>query len=129
MLAIDTNIVVRLLADDDPRQTAKARSLLMSNELFVATTVLLETAWVLGSTYRYSRTAVADALSLFVGLPSVRLEEPDRVARALSALRQGMDFADALHLAGTESCDAFVTFDRSLSRSAKRMGALPVRLL
>ncbi len=129
MLAIDTNLVVRLLADDDQRQTEKVRSLLSTEEVFVATTVLLETAWVLGSTYKFSRDAVGRALSLFVRLPAIRLEEPERVNQALDWLSQGMDFADALHLAGADDCEAFITFDRALARSSGKLGTLPVRLL
>ena len=129
MLAIDTNLVVRLLADDDQHQTEKVRSLLSTEEVFVATTVLLETAWVLGSTYKFSRDAVGRALSLFIRLPAVRLEEPVRVNQALDWLSRGMDFADALHLAKADDCEAFVTFDRVLARSSGKLGTLPVRLL
>ena len=52
MLAIDTNIIVRLLTNDDPDQAAKAKSLIEGAEVFVATTVLLETEWVLRGAYR-----------------------------------------------------------------------------
>lgn len=129
MLAIDTNIVVRLLTDDDAAQTSKVRGLIVEHEVFVATTVILETAWVMGSTYRHSRSEVHHALSAFVRLANVRLEEPERIEQALIWLQQGMDFADALHLARTQGCEAFVTFDRPLSRLARRIDAGSVTLL
>src|SRR5271165_3450212 len=54
MLAIDTNLVVRYLVGDDPGQAARARSLIDNNDVFVCTTVLLETEWVLRSVYGFS---------------------------------------------------------------------------
>ena len=46
MTAVDTNVVVRLLAQDDPKQTAAARALFSAGSIWIAKTVLLETAWV-----------------------------------------------------------------------------------
>jgi predicted nucleic-acid-binding protein len=47
MLAVDANIIVRLLTNDERAEAARAKILLAENEVFVATTVLLETEWVL----------------------------------------------------------------------------------
>lgn len=128
MLAIDTNMVVRLLTDDDPEQAAKARRLIETEAVFVASTVLLETEWVLRSAYGLDRSAVIRSLTAFVGLPLVKLEDPARMERALRRASSGMDFADALHLASAEGCEAFVTFDRRLEKAAAAEGP-PVRLL
>ena len=54
MLAVDTNVVVRLLVNDDPRQGALARRLFELDEIFIGVTVLLESAWVLESVYGLS---------------------------------------------------------------------------
>lgn len=117
MLAIDTNIVVRCLVDDEPSQSAKARALVSREAIFVPVTVVLETAWVLGSAYGYDRKAVCTALRAFMGLSTVRVEDPDRVAECLDLAASGADLADAFHLVRSRHCTAFVTFDRGLLKS------------
>lgn len=128
MLAIDTNVVVRLLTADEPDQTAAARALLAENTVFASTTVILEAEWVLRSAYRLSAGEALQGLGAFLGLPSVTVQEPERVARALDWAGRGMDFADALHLAGAAACEAFATFDRRLARAAAEMD-VAVRVL
>ncbi len=129
MLAIDTNIVVRLITADDPGQAQAVRRLLETESVFVPTTVLLEAEWVLRSTYGLDKGSVVAVLAGFCALPNVTLGEPDRTTVALTWAKSGMDFADALHLAGADGCDAFVTFDRKLAKSADNPGAPPVRLI
>ena len=118
MLAIDTNLIVRYLTGDHPTQAAAARALIDGHVVFVATTVLLETEWVLRSVYGFSSQACAAAITRFAGLPTVTLEDPARAAAALDGVREGLDFADALHLAAARDCDAFVTFDQRLIKAA-----------
>jgi predicted nucleic acid-binding protein len=118
MLAIDANIVVRLLTNDEPAQAARARKLVAETEVFVATTVLLETEWVLRGAYGLAKIDVLAALRAFAGLPNVRLEDPARAEAALGFAEGGLDFADALHLAAAENCDAFVTFDTRPAKAA-----------
>lgn len=127
MLAVDTNIVVRIITGDDPRQAARARDIVDKNDVFVPTTVLLESEWVLRTGYRFKGEQLAAALSAFCGLPHVNLESADRIRKAIDWARQGMDFADALHLAAAEDCDAFVTFDEAFAETAKRLGGTRVR--
>jgi predicted nucleic-acid-binding protein len=127
MLAIDTNIIVRLLTNDDPDQAARARTLVAASDVFVATTVLLETEWVLRAAYHQSKNDVISALRAFAGLPTVTLEDPVRVEAALTLAAGGLDFADALHLAGAEGCEAFITFDRRLPKSASVAASIVVR--
>ncbi len=127
MLAIDTNLIVRYLADDHPAQAAAARGLIDSEAVFVATTVLLETEWVLRSVYGFSGTVCAAAISRFAGLPTVTLEDPMRAAAALAGVLEGLDFADALHLSAAEGCEAFVTFDQRLIKAASPTRAPAVR--
>ena len=114
MLAIDTNIIVRYLTDDDPAQAARARALIRDHEVLATSTVLLETEWVLRSLYGYDRRGILKSLTGFVALPKVRISEPERMSQAMRLAADGMDFADALHLAGAEGCEAFMTFDRRL---------------
>jgi predicted nucleic acid-binding protein len=63
MLAIDTNLIVRYLVGDDLGQAARARRLIDNNDVFVCTTVLLETEWVLRSVHGFSAAQCAKALS------------------------------------------------------------------
>jgi predicted nucleic-acid-binding protein len=128
MLAIDTNLVVRYLTGDHPRQSAKARAVIDGEEVFVSTTVLLEAEWVLRSAYHFDAKRVCKALRGFGGLPNVVLEDSGLVAFALDRMDDDMDFADSLHLGRAASCDAFVTFDQRFVRSAKAMGLSKVRL-
>jgi predicted nucleic-acid-binding protein len=127
MLAVDTNVIVRYLTRDDPEQFARASALIRSEDVFICTTVLLECEWVLRGAYRYSRDRIAEALRALGSLPRVTLEDQARAFTALSWFANGMDFADALHLAGTEHCAAFVSFDRSLIRRARQYARMPVR--
>jgi predicted nucleic-acid-binding protein len=127
MLAIDTNLVVRYLALDDPAQSARARKVIDNNEVFVPTTVLLEAEWVLRGAYDYTRAALVEALTGFCGLPQVTLEDAPAVEKALSWMRKGIDFADALHLAACAQCDAFISFDLGFTRAATALGGITVR--
>ena len=127
MLAVDTNVVVRYLTRDDAEQFAKANALIGGEDVYVCATVLLETEWVLRRAYRFSRERVVAALTAFAGLPRVTLEDPALAAKALDWTRHGMDFADALHLAKAQGCEAFVSFDQRLSVVANALSDLKVR--
>ena len=128
MLAIDTNLIVRYLTGDHPRQSAKARALIDDNDVFVSTTVLLETEWVLSSAYNYPPARLAGALAAFAGLAHVKLEDETLVAKALDWMERGMDFADALHLARAQGCEAFVSFDRGFAKTANVLSDVKVRI-
>ncbi len=127
MLAIDTNVVVRYLVGDHPKQSASARALIDGEDAFVSTTVMLETEWVLRSVYGYAPPDVCKALRNFAGLPRVSLDDPALLATAIDRTDQGMDFADALHLGRGQDCEAFVTFDQQLIKAAKAVGVQTVR--
>ena len=120
MRAIDTNVVVRYLTGDDFSQAARARTAIDAGGVFVATTVLLESEWVLRGAYGFSRIEVAAALRAFAGLPGVSVENPDLIAQALDRAEQGMDFADALHLGAAARCEAMLTFDRRFIQLAEK---------
>ena len=122
MRAIDTNVLVRFLAGDDPDQSPRARALVEAGELLVPLTVMLEAEWVLRSVYGHKGPQVAAALRAFAGLPGVAVEAPERLAAALDRAEAGMDFADALHLGAAEGCEALLTFDRRFVKAARAMG-------
>ncbi len=126
MLAVDTNILIRFLTQDEPDQSRRATAILTSQAVWVATTVILECEWILRRGYRYSREQIADALRRIAGAPSVALEDAPRLAEALEAFEAGMDLADALHLQAAKDCEAFVTFDKAMIRIAATLKTLPV---
>jgi predicted nucleic-acid-binding protein len=127
VLAVDTNIIVRYLTRDDAEQFAKASALISGEDVYVCTTVLLETEWVLRRGYRFSRERVIAALGAFAGLPRVTVEDPASTAKALDWTRRGMDFADALQLAKSRGCKAFVTVDQRLAAAANAVSEMKVR--
>lgn len=127
MLAVDTNIIVRYLTADHPEQFAKANALIRGEDVYVCTTVLLETEWVLRRGYRFSRDQIIIALTAFAGLPRVVLEDPASAAKALEWMRSGVDFADALHLAKAAGCEAFVSFDQRFAAAANAFSEVKVR--
>jgi len=126
VLAVDTNVVVRLLVNDDARQGAVARRLFESDEIWIGVTVLLEAAWVLESVYELSAVATVNALRGLLGLRNVRVEDASTVAAALDATAKGLELADALHLLRAPLDAEFVTFDRAFARTGNKMR--PVRL-
>jgi predicted nucleic acid-binding protein len=129
MLAVDTNVIVRYLTGDHPEQAAKAKALIDGSEVFVSTTVLLETSWVLGRILGASRSELVESLRAFVGLPTVRVENPAETSKALDWAAQGMDLADALHLSHAEHCTALLTYDQRFVAIARRLESVHVRIL
>ena len=129
MRAIDTNVVVRFLTGDDKRQAGIARAVIEAGSVFIPITVCLETEWVLRSGYGFDGDAIAEALRALAGLPGVFVEEPGVLGAALDAMSAGMDFADAVHIAKSEACASFLTFDRRLAKAQKGRFGLKVELL
>ncbi len=119
MIALDTNVLVRLLMNDDPKQTAASLRVLNGAErVLLLDTVLLETVWVLQSIYEASREDVLEALQriLSIATPQTRM-----ATLALEWFRDGMDFADALHLATATAarCETLVSFDIKFVNAAR----------
>lgn len=120
MRAIDTNILVRALVQDDARQSASAEALIGAHDIFIPVTVILELEWVLRSRYGFAPKRVAQALELVASLANVVVGERQAVLAATGKVEQGWDFADALHHALSEGCEDFVTLDADLARRAAR---------
>jgi len=120
MTAVDTNVIVRLLTADDAKQAASAKSLFQRQPIWIAKTVLLETGWVLRSLYGYEDSAIRDAFIKLLGLKNVHVEDEPAIAAALALTAHGIDLADAIHLSSRPAGAAFVSFDRSFVRRAKR---------
>jgi predicted nucleic-acid-binding protein len=127
MLAIDTNVIVRYLITDDRDQAMRAKALIDGAQVFVAATILLESQWVLRRAVGLATKETIAALKAFIGLDNVTVEDEALVARAFDWAEQGMDFADALHLARASNCEAFISFDGDLAEAARKTKALTVR--
>ena len=120
MRAVDTNVLVRALVQDDAAQGRRAQACLAAQPVYVPVTVILELEWVLRSRYGFSPKAIADAMEKLAILENAVIGEQAAVAAAARKMRQGWDFADALHHALAAGCDDFATFDNNLARRAKR---------
>jgi len=129
MLAADTNVIVRLLTNDDPDQVSRAVALFQREQVFIVKTVLLETEWVLRYCYQLSREAIVLSLRKLVGLANVMIESPDDVGAALDWYEAGMDFGDALHLASSGRAERFATFDQKLAKLAGRLQSMEILVL
>jgi predicted nucleic-acid-binding protein len=129
-IALDTNLLVRLLTGDDPEQARRVADLIdASPACFVPITVVLELEWVLRGAYRLERGAVIAALEGLMAIRQVHLEQEDLVRQALAWHQQGLDFADALHLLRSEGCARFATLDRALAKTTAGLQLQPVVLL
>ena len=124
MVAVDTNVVVRLLANDSPAQAARAAAIFLAGPVFIPKSVLLETEWVLRYSYGLETSAVSRALRGVLGLLNVSVEDPVTVVIALGLLESGYDFAGALHVASSTSTERFVTLDTRLVKRSR--GSSPV---
>jgi|ERR1035437_352936 predicted nucleic-acid-binding protein len=126
MIAVDTNVVVRLLTGDDPKQAAAAKSLFAAGPIWIAKTVLLETGWVLRTLYGFDESAIRGAFTALLGLQNVHTEDKASMADALGLTVHGIELADAMHLSGRPPGAIFVSFDRSFIRQARRAGVAGV---
>ena len=124
MSSLDTNVLVRWLVKDDPRQLIQARHLIRSaverGELvFVPVTVVLELEWVLRSRYEMSKPVIIQALVSLLETRELAFQCEAAVERAIEHFRRrSADFADCLHLglSGAEGELPLMTFDRKASR-------------
>ena len=123
MTSIDTNVIVRYLVGDDAEQAEAARALLdgltPDDPGFICREVVIETAWVLERSYRFTRNRVAEALMDLTASDSLVVENSDDVAAAAYLYRQGgAGFSDLMVLSAAERAEAtpLYTFDRRLAR-------------
>ena len=121
MIAIDTNIFVRYLVQDDPSQGAIATNLLENmltseNPGFVSLVAVLELDWVLRTQYKFSSLIAANAIAALMCSPSL-IFESDAAVRAALGFKHG-DLADnILHEVGqANGCTKTVTFDKKFAR-------------
>jgi len=125
MIVLDTNLWLRYLLNDDAAQARRVQQLLeASPQVTLTPTILLELVWVLECS-DCTRTEILAALRHILGLGNMRLPNEAAFFRAVQWFDQGMDFADALHLALSRAIASFVTFDKDFVNKAKRAEPFP----
>jgi len=123
MTALDTNVLIRVLTNDDAEQSRTAAAFIRRQErVYILKTVALEIEWVLRSAYGFDRETIALGIRGLIGTTNFQFEDERTVTQALEWYEQGMDFADAMHLASVHGETEFATFDISLRRTAHRLG-------
>jgi predicted nucleic-acid-binding protein len=125
MIGLDTNVVVRYIMQDDPRQSPLAtkfiESLTAESPGFVTLISTVELAWVLAACYDLKREQVAQALELLLRTKEIVVDRAHEVLRALHAFRAGTgDLADCLieRIASSAGCRRTITFDVAAAKSA-----------
>ena len=123
MIALDTNVLVRYLVDDDASQAEAARLLLegltAERPGFVCREVTVELVWVLQRAYGFSRDRIATVLEELVTTEGLEVEAAEDVARAaLSYRRGGAGFSDLMIVAAAKraEADTLYTFDRKVAQ-------------
>ena len=123
MIALDTNVLVRYLVDDDAEQAEAARTLLaeLTTERpgFICREVTVELVWVLQRAYGFSRDRIATVLEKLVATEELQVESVDDVARAALRYRRGdAGFSDLMIVAAAERSGArpLYTFDRKAAQ-------------
>lgn len=125
MIGLDTNVLVRYVLQDDPRQSPRANRLFESLSAeapgFVPVVVVVELAWVLGAGYKIPRAQLAAVLETLLRSKELVVDRADLVTQALGRLAAGgADFADAVieRMAADAGCTTTMTFDQGAAKAA-----------
>jgi predicted nucleic-acid-binding protein len=124
MIGIDTNLLVRLIVNDDERQSLAVERFIQQHSssedpCYISNIVLVETVWVLQTAYGFARTSVAGALAHLLEVEQFDFDSPDDVAAAVDDFRhRGVDFADCLlgRMNIFAGCEHTITFDRKAAK-------------
>ena len=125
MIGLDTNVLVRYIMQDDPRQSAKATRLIESltseRPGFIAVVSVVELYWVLTACYGLSGHDVKQALEALLRAKQIVVDRADQVLRALRVFDDWKaDFADCLieRIASSAGCAETLTFDADAAKHA-----------
>jgi len=121
MIAVDTNLLVRILIDDpgQPEQVATARRIaVQAKHVFVPQIVIIELVWVLQSAYKFDKEAIVAVLEHLLHNSAFELQAEDRFFEALSLFKNNScGFSDGIIAVESQAADCtLVTFDKKLSR-------------
>ncbi len=124
--AADTNILARLYLRDGAVQGRIAARALAAGDVFIPKTVILELERVLRYVADQPESKVIECLAHLIALPGITVEDRDEIEAAVSHTPNGIDIADALHLAASKSCSELLTFDdRSYARRTRKVRIKP----
>jgi predicted nucleic-acid-binding protein len=125
MISLDTNVLVRLLTNDDPRQARMARkaldvALAEGQTVWVSVVVLCELVWVLQGLYKYEKKQIVSALDALLKFSGIEVQSPHLVKKTLDVLTgNAADFADIL--LGLLSLDAGATYVLTFDKKASKL--------
>ena len=131
MMGLDTNVLLRYLAQDDPKQSPRAteiieRRLTVEEPGFVSLVTILEIVWVLKSLFKRSRQQIANDVEMLLAADTLEVQNEQEVYLAVVCLRNGIaSFEDALigSLNTWKGCSATLTFDEDARQTATRFSA------
>ena len=125
MIGLDTNVLVRYIMQDDPKQSPKATKIVESldgvGSAYVTLVSMVELVWVLAASFELTRAQVSQALDGIIRTRQFKIENADQVIRALRVFKLGKsDFADCLieRSANSAGCVKTITFDVNASKHA-----------
>ena len=124
MRGLDTNVLVRYLVQDNPKQAAQASQFIETHcteetPCFIGQIVLCELAWVLESNYHQSREQIASVIEQLLQVGQLEVMEPEVVWRTLDDYKHSnADFPDHLlaRVNEAEGCESTVTFDKKAAK-------------
>lgn len=128
-IAIDTNILIRVITEDDPEQARRAQQeLAAADKVIVPMHVLCEVLWLLSGRYKHSRGELIAVVRTILATRNM-LVDREAAAAGLAVLAAGGDFADGViaHQGLAAGADVFVSFDAKAIRLLTLQG-LPARL-
>ena len=126
MISVDSNVVVRLLTGGDQAQFKRAKALFAKENIIITTSVILECEWILRYAYHFKPLEIADAFQSLFGISNENLQEQLVIYDAIQWYKQGLDFADAIHLVKSQDSESFATFDKKLIKAASKITNFPV---
>lgn len=121
------HLIVRFLTRDDDAQYLIARAIFEQESVYIPESVLLETAWVLRAVYQFPVPSVVESFRKLLGLPNVHLDDEMKIARVLDWHEQGLDFADAMDLANSQSQATLLTLDEKFISRASGISTCQVK--
>lgn len=132
MKAVDTNILARFFIDDpDDEQAVLQRPIattILSQAVYIPITVILEFEWMMRGFYKLNRAEILRIYEVLLNFTHIKVEDHTTVFKALTYYRQGLDFADSLHLARSQGYTAFITFDVKFAKKSQKIAEINVEL-
>lgn len=123
MIAFDTNALIRMLIEDDPIQAKLVKNLILqveanAGQILILSEVLIETVWVLESSYQCTRDEISSFLEALAHTPVFAAAEPSVLRAAASQYKRGGDFADLVIVFQAKRFQAkkLIGFDKKLQK-------------